>query len=184
MARSPRRIAAALLLSGATALGVGACSPITTMQPYNPSDGVRGVLGTQISTDNLMILTDAEGSQGLLLGGVTNKSGDEAQVSFAVDGASGALDVTVPSHSTLLLGPEHEEVIVPSVPAPPGAVVKMTVSTAQSGSITLSVPVLDGTLPAYDPYVPVTPSESSASPSAMSETDSNQGDTEDETTDQ
>src|SRR5699024_5546122 len=86
VARSPRRIAAALLLSGATALGVGACSPITTLQPYNPSDGVRGVLGTQISTDNLMILTDAEGSPGLLLGGVTNKSGDEAQVSFALDG--------------------------------------------------------------------------------------------------
>lgn len=184
MARSPRRIAAALLLSGVTALGVGACSPITTLQPYNPSDGVRGVLGTQVSADNLMILSAGEGDLGTILGGVTNKSGEPVDVSFSLDGVSGALEVSVDPHSTVLLGPEHETVIVPSVPVPPGAVVKVQMSTPESGAVTLTVPVLDGTLPAYDPYVPVTPSESAtSSPSPTSQETEQTQDTTSESTD-
>lgn len=191
MARSPRRIAAALFLSGAVALGVGACSPAITLQGYNPSEGVRGALDTQVKVDNLMMLTAAEEDPGTLLGGLTNNTSEPADVSFSLDGVSGALEVTVDPHSTLLLGPEHESVIVPSVPVPPGAVVQVQMSTPESGSITLSVPVLDGTLPAYDPYVPVTPSESAISEDSADEdsadedsSDSSVTDSSDSTTDE
>ncbi len=159
MARSSRRLAAALLLTGVTALGVGACSPITTMDPYAPSDGVRGVLGTQIRVENLLILTTAEGAEGTVLGGVVNESTDPANVMLAIEGVSGGQQVDVPASSTMLLGPDHHELTLSTVPAAPGATVRVQVSTAESGSITLNVPVLDGTLPYYEEKVPAAPEE-------------------------
>ena len=159
MARSTRRLAAALLLTGATALGAGACSPITTMNSYAPSDGVRGDLGTQLRVENLMILSPAEGAEGIVLGGLVNETTSPVDVSLAVEGVSGGQQLSVPAQDTLLLGPDHEAVTIPTVPVPPGAVVSVQVSTPESGSLALDVPVLDGTLPAYRELVPAAPEE-------------------------
>ena len=159
MARSTRRLAAALLLTGATALGVGACSPITTMNSYAPSDGVRGDLGTQLRVENLMILSPAEGAEGVMLGALVNETTSAVDVSLAVEGVSGGQQLSVPAQDTLLLGPDHEAVTIPAVPVPPGAVVSVQVSTPESGSVALDVPVLDGTLPAYRELVPAAPEE-------------------------
>lgn len=159
MARSTRRLAAALLLTGATALGVGACSPITTLNSYAPSDGVRGDLGTQLRVENLMILSPAEGAEGAVLGGLVNETTSPVDVTLAIEGVSGGQQLNVPAQDTLLLGPDHEAVTIPAVPVPPGAVVSVQVSTPESGSIALDVPVLDGTLPAYREYVPAAPEE-------------------------
>ncbi|WP_022918438.1 hypothetical protein [Ruania albidiflava] len=159
MARSSRRLAAALLLTGVTALGVGACSPITTMQAYAPSDGVRAELGTQLRVENLLVLTSAEGAEGTVLGALVNESTSAADVTLAIDGVSGGQQLEVPAGGTLLLGPEHHEVALSTVPAAPGATVPVQVSTSQSGSVTLDVPVLDGTLPYYEDKVPTTPGE-------------------------
>ena len=66
-------------------------------------------------------------------------------------------DVTVPARGTVTLGTRQEEQVrVPDVPVPPGAVLQLTVGTDRGGSVTAPVPVLDGTLPPYDPLVPVT----------------------------
>lgn len=159
MARSSRRLAAALLLTGATALGVGACSPITTLNSYAPSDGVRGDLGTQLRVENLMILTAAEGAEGTVLGGLVNETTSPADVTLVVGSDATGHQVDVPGGESLLLGPEHHEVTLSAVPAPPGATVSVQVSTPESGSLTLDVPVLDGTIPPYDEYVPTTPAE-------------------------
>lgn len=159
MARSSRRLAAAVLLTGVTALGASACSPIETMQPYSPSDGIRGELGEQIRVENLMILSPAEGADGTVLGAVTNTTTSPADVSFSVDGVSGALQVNVPAEGTVLLGPDHETLTLSSVPVPPGAVLDVQISTSAVGSVTLGVPVLDGTIPPYDEYVPSAPAE-------------------------
>lgn len=159
MARSSRRLAAALLLTGVTALGVGACSPITTMDAYAPSDGVRADLGTQLRIENLLILSPAEGAEGTVLGGLVNESTSDADVSLAIEGVSGGQQLDVPAGQTLLLGPEHHEVTLSTVPAPPGATVQVQISTSQSGSVTLDVPVLDGTVSYYQDEVPTTPAE-------------------------
>lgn len=159
VARSTRRLAAALLLTGAAALGVGACSPITTMNVYAPSDGVRGDLGTQIRVENLMILSPAEGAEGTVLGAVVNQATSPVDVTLTIDGVSGGIQLNVPAQETLLLSPDHEVVSLPTVPVRPGAVTSVQISTPESGSITLDVPVLDGTLPEYEEYVPAAPEE-------------------------
>lgn len=159
MARSSRRLAAALLLTGVTALGLGACSPITTMDAYAPSDGVRGDLGTQLRVENLLILSPAEGAEGTVLGGLVNESSTDADVTLTIEGGSEGQQLDVPAGQTLLLGPEHHEVTLSTVPAPPGATIQVQLSTPQSGSVTLDVPVLDGAQSYYQDEVPTTPAE-------------------------
>ncbi|UFU03518.1 hypothetical protein LQF12_02595 [Ruania suaedae] len=157
MARSTRRLVATLALAAATAVGVGACSPITTMQPYAPSDGVRGeVVGgdVRVVVENLMILSTAEGAAGTILGGVVNHSPEDVEVTLSSAEIAEGVQLSVAAGETLLLSPDHEDVELAAVPVPPGATLQMQVSTAQTGSITLPVPVLNGDIPPYDEYLP------------------------------
>lgn len=153
MARIPRRPLAALVIAAA-ALSAAACAPITTQIPYAASDGVRVELGDQLTAVNLMVLTTGEGAEGVLLGGVTNHTADDTTVDFIFEGSSGALPVDVSANSTTLFGPDHESVSIASVAAPPGAILDVQISSPESGSVTVGVPVLDGTLAPYDEYLP------------------------------
>ncbi|WP_175477203.1 hypothetical protein [Ruania alba] len=154
MARSPRRLAAVLAVAATTALGLGACSPITTMQTYAASDGVRGDLGESIRVENIMVLSSSEGAAGTLLGAVVNRGSEDTEVTLTVDGVSGGVPLSVEAGTTLLLSPEHEDVTLPTVPVPPGAVLAVQVSAPEAGSLTLDVPVLNGDIPPYDEYLP------------------------------
>ena len=152
---SPRRPCPLLLaLAGVAVLsGCTATNPITTMDDYSPSDGVRGRLGT-VSLGNIMVLTAEEGAPGTVLGSVTNDGEEEISVSLGlVDGEPVTVDV--PGGDTVLLGPDQdEEIELESVPAEPGGLVDMLVSADREGEATLRVPVLDGTLPEYAELVP------------------------------
>lgn len=133
---------------------IGACTPPMTMHQYAAGDGTRGNLGSQIKVENMIVFTEAEGAEGTLVGGVVNLWSSSAEVSLSVDGLGEAVTVTVAGGDTLLLHPEHESVVLPSVPAVPGAMVDVQVSTGESGSITVPVPVLDGTIEPYQDYLP------------------------------
>ncbi|UFU07184.1 hypothetical protein [Ruania halotolerans] len=154
MARSTRRLAAVLALAATTALGAGACSPITTMEMYAPSDGVRADLGESIRVENLMVLSASEGGAGAVLGAVVNDGAEPTEVTLTAEGVSGGLVLSVDAGATLLLGPDHEDVTLPAVAVPPGAVLEMQVSAPEAGSTSLDVPVLDGAIPPYDEYLP------------------------------
>ena len=58
------------------------------------------------------------------------------------------------AHGIALLGPDHTAVPVPAVASPPGALLEIGLQSDVTGSTTLQVPVLDGTLPAYTNLVP------------------------------
>ncbi|QOR71421.1 hypothetical protein IM660_03735 [Ruania alkalisoli] len=157
MARSTRRLVAALTLAAATAVGVGACSPITTMQSYAPSDGVQGELeggDVRVLVENLMVLSAEEGAPGTVLGALVNRGAEAVEVTLSNAEVTGGIQLTVEADSTLLLSPDHEDVVFPAVPVPPGAVLELQVSTEQTGSITLPVPVLNGDIPPYGEYLP------------------------------
>lgn len=168
-AGSPRlwtRTLAALALGAGAVAGSAACSPIATDIDYAPSDGVRVVLGDQLTIENLLILTPGEGEPALVAGGFINR-GDEATtitLSFGEDGQSTTLQVA--GDSSLLLPPpvpddaasatediEREVVILDVSPGAPGSTVPVTISTPESGATTAQVPVLDDTLPPYDAYI-------------------------------
>lgn len=145
----------------AVALAVAGCSPITTQQPYNASDGVRAELGEQISADNLLIVTSGEGEPGVLLGGLSNRSDAAADVTLTIGTES--IDVSLEPGQTTLLGAPNaptsptlavRDVEIAAVPAAPGATTEVELSTPESGAVTVPVPVLDGTLSQYASLIP------------------------------
>lgn len=152
------------LVIGAMALtGCSATNPITTQKPYSASDGVRVDLGHDLTAANLLVLTSAQGSAGTLLGALTNAGKASESVTVGVNGGS-AITVTVRAGETVLLSPTttstpapgftHQDVPISAVSAAPGALLTVTLSSGTTGTQTVSVPVLDGTLPEYSALVP------------------------------
>ncbi|WP_407344630.1 hypothetical protein [Pengzhenrongella phosphoraccumulans] len=136
------------------AVAITGCSPLTTTKPYAPSDGVRVVLGSTFSAANLLIISEAEGEPGVLVGGLTNKSDSPISVTLSPKGATEAT-VRVPAGETVLLGGDNDPPLeIDKVGVAPGAVLPMTISTRDGGSEDVSIPVLDGTLPQYANLVP------------------------------
>ena len=66
----------------------------------------------------------------------------------------------MPAGQTVLLGAPggnsdaDETIVFKSIPEPPGAVVPVTVATTTAGSVSLDVPVVDGTLSEYADSLP------------------------------
>ncbi|MPV36303.1 hypothetical protein [Georgenia subflava] len=148
MARPTRSLTAAALL--ATLAGCSVANPITTQLEYAPSDGVRVELSENVSAENLMILTRGEGREGHLLGAVVNRSDEDVAVEIELAGGP-VYDFD--------LGPQDvvnfadAELTPASVDDPPGATLQATLSLDQAGSQEAFIPVLDGTLPAYERYL-------------------------------
>lgn len=184
MARAARasRISTLLLATGAVALtltlsGCSAGNPITTAKPYSASDGVRLDLGGQISAANLMIVWPSRDGPGVLLGALTNRSGTATIVTITnkvtIDGlptpAAGAeFTVAVPlaAGQTILLGTTGGlPTSVPMSNAALGGLLGLELSTPESGRQSVSVPVLDGTLPEYSTVSPSPSASPGASPS-------------------
>ncbi|WP_182113047.1 MULTISPECIES: hypothetical protein [unclassified Actinotalea] len=146
--------AAASVASVTLALTLSACSatnPITTQDDYAASDGVMAQVG-DLRAGNLVILTTGDGEPGALVGAVTN-DGDDAEVTFALDGEEIA-SFEVRSRETVLLNQDGEEVEIAAVDAAPGTFARLMMASDVSGSTTVNVPVLDGTLPEYADHVP------------------------------
>jgi hypothetical protein len=136
--------------------GCSATNEITTDKPYSASDGVRAEVG-DVTAENLFLLSAAKGDPGALQGALTNNGDQSIQVKIAGEQDSDSTDVRVPAGQTVLLGADGKDVQLGSVPVEPGATTPLTLTTGSAGSVTLEVPVLDGTLPEYATLVP-TPS--------------------------
>jgi hypothetical protein len=165
-----RRRGAALVAVAAVIAAISGCAPVATLMHYNPSDGIRVDLGEGVIINNLMVLTEEEGSPGLVLGGITNSGGTATRVTLQTEDAQ--TTVAVGANQTVLLQPPADvaddaaagdslDVVLDTVAAPPGGTLPMLVSTPQAGSAQVSVPVLDGTIPPYEQYLPVEPSPTS-----------------------
>lgn len=157
MARSTRRArlrSAVVALFAAGALTLSGCAATETMGTYAAGDGARAELANQIRAENILIITEAEGSPGTMTGSLVNEWSQDADVTLAVDGLGEAISLTVPGSDTVLISPDHESIELPSVPVAPGGVLDVQISTSESGSLTLPVPVLDGTIDPYQDYLP------------------------------
>lgn len=146
------RMTTALAAVGAAAL-LGGCSfanPITTQMEYAPSDGVRVELAENVSFENLMILAPTEDAEGHLLGGVVNNSQTDVTAEITLEGGpSFEFDLGAGDEVNFT-----DAGLTPaSVDAPPGATLPAEVSAPGLGAELVQIPVLDGTLPAYERYL-------------------------------
>jgi hypothetical protein len=172
--RPTRRLAAAAFVLtaavGSTVLaGCSERSPVQSVIPYQPSDGIEANLST-LAVRNLLIVSSGPGAPGVLSGALVNEGSSPVQVSFAPTGATSAsTPITVPPGQLVSLGDGTNAVHVQfaSITAAPGSLQSLEVSTPQTGPSVLSVPVLDPVLE----YATLTPTptstpSSTGSPSA------------------
>lgn len=137
-------VLAAAALAGALALsGCQAFSPIQTNVPYQPADGAAVDLG-DVQIRDLVVIAGAKGEVGTLSAMVVNKGTEAVTVTFAVGTDGGTAKAEIPAGTqTRLSGVEGTEpVTLPAIPAAPGGIVKVTVSTPAGGAPEVSVPVL------------------------------------------
>ncbi|MDJ0318039.1 MULTISPECIES: hypothetical protein [Arthrobacter] len=149
-------------LSLIAAIGVGAmtftgCSAInqqSTTLVYSASDGVRLDMG-QLELRNVLIISDAAGAPGRVIGTFYNQSDSDITLTF--NGAAGAqTEISVKPGTPLVLNDKADKAILSTVAQRPGSLetLELSQSGAGSESATLKVPVLDGTLAEYKNLVP------------------------------
>ena len=158
--RAATGLAVAGLAAALTLTGCSYTNPMTTEDAYNSSDGVGARIG-DIKAINFLIVSEAKGEPGALLGALENSGDDDAlvQIAYGADDST----VNVPAGQTVLIGaPGGNEdvdktIVFETIEEPPGAVATVTVATRDAGSASLNVPILDGTLPEYADSVPEAP---------------------------
>lgn len=148
LVRGAAAIGAAALLAGCSVM-----TPIQTAELYAAGDGVRAEIadGGGVRVENLMVLAEEEGAEGAVYGALVNDTTEEVTIGVTI--GVGGIELPVGAGESVLLGVD-EEVVIPAVPAAPGGVVEATLRAEGHGTVPISVPVLDGTLPQYADLVP------------------------------
>ena len=144
---TPSLMRNSMLLTLLTALTVTGCSaPEETRDAIaNGEDGQVGV----VKLRSMLLVSAEEGEPGRLLGTLDNES--SAPVDVVISDLNDEVTVTVPADGQYPL--DTNEQIFATVEEPPGALTEISLATADE-STTLNVPVLDGTLDPYKPYLP------------------------------
>ncbi len=147
---APRSLSATGALGAVLIMVLSGCSltaDVTTGKAYNASDGISGTV-SNVTAQNLLLITTGEGEPAVLVGALYNGSDVEVtvQVSVALDQAS----FTIPAMSTVTLGlAEGNQEFIIDAPVAPGLNSEVTIAVADEASSTKPLPVLDGTLPEY-----------------------------------
>jgi hypothetical protein len=151
--RPSRRLAAsgaacATLLGSLLLAGCSERSPIQSVVPYTPTDGVTASLAS-LAVRDLLIVSDGEGQPGVLSGALVNSGSSDVTVTFRATGDPVPSEpVAVPPGQLVKIGPGDGAVHVQfaSVAAAPGAMLSVQVSTPATGPTRVDVPVLPPTL--------------------------------------
>ncbi|WP_425256449.1 MULTISPECIES: hypothetical protein [unclassified Pseudarthrobacter] len=159
---------AALGISLLSVAGCGYINPQQTTHQYSSSDGIRADVGP-LQLRNILIVSTGGDEPGRVIGAVYNSSSED--VKLTITGAEGSeTQIPVPAKSHTLLNESADEAILDTTGDIPGSLVDVkVVEDATNVEQTVRVPVVDGTLPEYQPYLPEgsTPTET-ASPTGSS----------------
>ncbi|WDF33151.1 hypothetical protein PTW37_15080 [Arthrobacter agilis] len=110
--------------------------------------GEDGVVGS-VELRSFLLVAEDEGRPGRLLGTLNNESAEPVDITITDD--DDEVRITVPADSQYPL--DTNEVIFETVDDAPGARTSIT-ATTPDGTEALSIPVVDGTLERYEPYLP------------------------------
>lgn len=155
-----KRAIAAVGLGITIALGTSGCtliSPQATTISYSPAEGVT-VPDTSgpLQVRNALIVADAEGTVGNFLAAIVNDTDEASALIIGFNGTSQTINV--PARTTVSLGMDAAAPLaIPALGSAPGTNVEVTFQSGQGEAATVSVPVLDGTLPYLAEFVPAAP---------------------------
>lgn len=143
--------AAAAALAVVTLAGCSYVNPITTQEYYAASDGVHLNID-DVEAQNLILFTSGAGEPAVLVGTLVNRGTEDVELRVSFDGQT-ATTVPAPAGTSVVLSP-IDGVEVPGVsPVLPGQVTDVGFANDSDGYFTLSIPVMDGTLPQYTAIV-------------------------------
>lgn len=153
------RVVAALAGSVVSVLAVTGCTfsaEIANLEPYDPSDGVGADLGDLALRNVLLIAND--GGEATLVMTVVNRGeeGVDLNLQFGDEGARQTESLEIPGgRSSTRVGDDPATTVVISDDAlTVGALFPIYAEYGSVPGTVLYVPVLDGTLPEYELYVP------------------------------
>ncbi|CAN5484499.1 hypothetical protein BH09ACT4_BH09ACT4_19940 [soil metagenome] len=156
------RVVASAGLAALVAVLLAGCNFITpqaTLKPYDPSDGVSVKMG-DIDVLNALVLSD-DGVSGNLVFTALNTSGKtvDLTVQYPSLGAKTDIDLKVAPNGTTDFGGFNgsEQVFLTAIDTAPGSLLSIYFQYGDQQGRQLMVPVLDGSLEQYSPFLPQTP---------------------------
>lgn len=152
------RLAASIALAAALLIGTTGCtffSPIATQKVYDPSDGVGAEVGDLLIRNAMLIGDDPENLS--LVVTIVNRSDSDRRLS--VQWVSGGERITESmfvnaNGRTAFGGPDQDQVLVTGSTDVIGGLVPLFFSYGTAPGVEVLVPVLDGSLPEYELFVP------------------------------
>lgn len=152
-----KRVGASALIASTllTATGCGYIYKQPTTIVYSASDGQMANLGNEdVQLRNIMVIASDEASEGRILGTILNQTEEDATVTLKFPTETVTVDVK--AGDQIRFDDEENSTILSEAGANPGMTL-MDVevsSTVTTEPTTFNVPVLDGALDEYAPYLP------------------------------
>lgn len=135
-------------------------SPITTQLQYDAADGRSAEVG-DVKVLNALIVAEKQDGPGVLSLTLDNRGKNKQTVQIRV-GSESTLTVDVSSGQAVRLGGPERSAQIAKVPAAPGAMMKLDITTPSSGVTSVSIPVL---YPHKNgPYATMTPTTDAGAP--------------------
>lgn len=147
-----RRAASAAAIA-VLAVGLTGCSAVNqqaTTLHYAASDGIIFDVA-DVHVRNLMLVTNSAKEEARAIGSLVNDTESAKSLELTVDGNSVTIDV--PAKTSVKLEDDANKVVLPSAGGEPGDHADATV-TVGGQSAQESVPVVNGALEEYRPYLP------------------------------
>lgn len=153
-----RFVLATVALTATAALG--GCAAITETEEVPPTEkeatnvGVNAEIGA-IEAENLLIISSEKGAPGRLLGNVYTSADEPLEVTFSDSDEEIVITVSPGADEPNREGYDFEanEHVFETTDDRPGGLVEVSVVAAEDSEV-LSIPVLDGSLDQYRPYLP------------------------------
>lgn len=152
------RAAMSIVLAGVTAAvlaGCGFVTPIATQFQYDPSDGVSTAVG-DVTVQNVLVLTE-DGEDGNLLFTAVNHSESSVDLGlqYLVDGTKVDLTLELDAKSSTNFGfGDDGQLLLEGIDTPAGSLIALYFQYGNEVGSQIDVPVLDGSLEQYTPYLP------------------------------
>ena len=152
------RVAASIALAAALMLGATGCTfsaNIATEKPYDPSDGVGAEVG-ELSIRNALLIGDDPEELNLVMTVVSAADTDRrVTVQWEADGERVTEEIFVGANGrTAFGGPEQDQVLITGSGATIGGLVPGFFAYPGAEGVEVLIPVLDGSLPEYELYIP------------------------------
>ncbi len=153
------RLIASLALGALVVLGTSGCAMLSTQATsiqYSASDGVNIPDSGPLQVRNVLIVSDEEGVDGVLVAAIVNATSESQTLTIEYgEGSKTTETIRVPANTTVSLGTEETDPLpLEGIDTKPGANLPMFFQSGDSDGVLFEVPVLDGSLDYYGDLLP------------------------------